>query len=93
MPTIKDTNQCSPIFKYVKDSEGVEWISTTDSYCICGKYRFNLDYVGPQGGSWKESIKSCDKVIGWNPKEYGEVANFWKEVRARIQIEVENHGN
>lgn len=93
MPTIDDKAQCSPVFSYVTSVEGEEYISVKDSYCICGNYRFSLDYVGPQGGSWKESIKSCNKVIGWKPKEYGEVAAFWKEVRARIQSEIEAHGN
>jgi hypothetical protein len=90
MPVIEDLPQCSPVFKYVKSVEGDEYISVKDSYCICGNYRFSLDYVGPQGGSWREPIKSCNKVIGWKPKDYGEVAAYWKEVRARVQSEVES---
>lgn len=87
-PEIEDLPQCSPIFRY-ETLDNKEYISLEKSYCLCGRYRFTQNYVGPVGDSWIENIKSCHKVIGWKPKEYGEVSGFWQEVR----IEIEAYGN
>lgn len=84
-PQIATTTQCSPIFKYVQDVLGNEYIDVKDSYCICRKYEFTPQYVGPVGGSWAEDIKSCDRVVGWKAKEYPIVANFWVEVREYLE--------
>lgn len=87
-PQIEDLPQCSPIFRY-ETIDSREYISIEKSYCICGKYRFTEQYVGAVGESWIEPIKNCHKVIGWKVKEYGEVSNFWQQVR----IEIEAYGS
>lgn len=86
-PTTPDSPQCSPIFKYETSLENIEYISTVDSYCICRMYHFGIDYVGPvkNTSTWKEPIKSCDKLVGWVPDDYAKKAVFWEAVRSKIE--------
>jgi hypothetical protein len=90
-PEIENKPQCSPVFKYVT-IEQKEFIDLESSYCICGMYEFSLEKVGPVGGSWKEPLKSCNKVIGWKPKDYAEVSTFWVEVWEKIRDTLEDYG-
>jgi hypothetical protein len=93
IPTTPDGPQCSPVFKYVNSTDGKEFIDVESSYCLCRQYHFGLDYVGktPNSDIWKESIKYCDKLIGWIPKEYAKKATFWEEVRATIEQEISRY--
>lgn len=91
-PTIEDTNQCSPVFAYASSSAGVEVISIEESYCICRKYRFSIEQVGAVGGSWREPIKSCNKVVGWKTAEYVKVAEYWQRVREYLVEVLQKHG-
>lgn len=91
-PTIEPTNQCSPVFVYVTDDTGKEFIDVSASYCLCRKYVFSIDQVGPQGGAWREPVKSCDRVVGWKAKEYGAVAEYWQRVREYLLDIMEEHG-
>lgn len=93
LPSTPDDDQCTPIMKVVKDDLGVDWISTTESYCLCRKHRFNLDYIGivPATESWKEPIMNCHKVIGWKPDAYARKASFWENVRSSVKAEIENN--
>jgi hypothetical protein len=90
---VRDTLQCSPVFKYV-EIEAIGYISMEESYCICRQYRFNEDYVGPvpAGPVTYEPIQSCNKLIGWSPKEYALVSNYWEELRRAIKEALERHG-
>lgn len=90
VPTSIETNQCSPIHRYVKDSDNVEWINVSKSYCLCRKYRFSVESVGPIGGSWRLPLKECDKVIGWAPSEYVTVREYWESVREEVERSINN---
>lgn len=89
--TTPDDPQCSPIFVAVKDDAGIEWISTSESYCICRKYRMSLNYIGmvPGTQTWKEPIMSCNKVVGWKPDGYGNKSAFWEKVRVAIKDKID----
>jgi hypothetical protein len=93
IPTTPDGPQCSPVFTYVKSTDGKEYIEVESSYCLCRMYHFGLDYVGkvPNITTWKEPIKYCDKLIGWTPEEYTKKASFWEAVRAAVEKEINNH--
>jgi hypothetical protein len=87
-PTIQPTNQCSAVFKFTETGD----ISSKESYCICRKYVFTIERVGPEGGSFKEPIQSCDKLVGWKPKEYSIVAEYWEALREYIVEVMREHG-
>lgn len=88
-PTIEDTTQRSPVFIYSEDGK---YIDVSKSYCICRKYRYNIEYVGTVGGSWQEPIKNCNKVVGWNTKEYVTVAEYWVRVKEYLNDIMREHG-
>jgi hypothetical protein len=90
MPTTPDDAQCSPIMKTAVDASGVEWISTTESYCLCRTHRFSLDYIGhvPDTEIWREPILSCNKLVGWKPDAYGRKASYWEHVRILIKAQM-----
>jgi hypothetical protein len=90
MPVTQDDDQCSPILKTAMDTNGVEWISMSESYCFCRKYRFSIDYIGkvPDTESWKEPIMSCNKVVGFKPAGYARKASYWEAVRQKIKAQI-----
>jgi hypothetical protein len=87
MPTTQDDDQCTPIMKTKLDDNGVEWISTSESYCLCRKYRYSIEYIGvvPATESWKEPIMNCNKVIGFKPDAYARKASYFEAVRQAIK--------
>jgi hypothetical protein len=80
-----------PIMVSKKDLDGVEWISTTESYCLCRKHRFSLQYIGivPTTQPWKEPIMNCNKVIGWKPEAYGRKSAYFENVRQSVKKAME----
>lgn len=49
-------------------------------------YHFGEDYVGETRNTtaWKEPFEKCNKIIGWQPFDYSEVASFWESVRVYL---------
>ena len=85
IPTVRDTEQRSPVFVYV-EIDGKEYIDVESSMCLSRQYRFNSEMVGPVTKSIAKSIKECDRVIGWHSSvEYPLVYRYWDEIRVALK--------
>lgn len=80
-PEVDDLPQCSPNLDIYIDDLGVKKINYENSFCLCRKYHFGLDFIGPVSEVSYHPVEHCNKVIGWNPKNYSKVWMFWDDVR------------
>ncbi len=80
-PEVDDYPQCSPNLDIYTDESGLKQINYETSFCLCRKYHFGLDHIGPVSEVTDHPIERCNKLIGWAPKHYSSVWMFWDEVR------------
>jgi hypothetical protein len=75
--------QCSPVYAY-EDIAGVTYINAELSKCFCRKYKVSTGMIGPISEAVNEPISKCNKIIGYSPKDYVDLANLMEYVRQQI---------
>lgn len=90
MPKIEDVEQLSPYFHYV-NIDGKDYIDVELSRCFARNYRHSIDFVGPVEYSKAESIKKCNKVVGYGPVNYTKVFNYHDHVRFLIKKNLQDN--
>jgi hypothetical protein len=82
--------QCSPVFFY-EEIDGMVYISTDKSTCLCRQYKVSVEYIGPINDATTESISVCNKIIGYSPKQYVELNSLMEYVRQNIGTKSKSH--
>jgi len=82
--------QCSPVFFY-EDIAGVPYISTEKSTCLCRQYKVSVEFIGPITESVIEPIATCNKIVGYSPKQYVELNSLMEYVRQNINTSPKLH--
>lgn len=70
-PTIEPQTRCVVVIQETLEN----------SYCRCHLYEWNIDRIGRVGESVNYDIQKCNKLIGFEPDTYGNIYNWWEQIR------------
>lgn len=77
-PSILPQNRCVSVLLDEKIIEGVPYYA---GYCRCHLYEWTIDHIGKVSDSVDYELKSCDKLIGFQPDTYQKIWSWWEEIR------------
>jgi len=63
---------------------GRRYINEDESACFTRMYRHTKDFLGAVSDPEESDVSDCQKVIGYLPKDYGDLSDFKEEVRKKI---------
>ena len=84
-PEVRDLLQKSARLVLIYDAEtGRRYVDEQESGCFVRMYRHTKEYVGSITSSEERDILECNKVIGYGPRDYGDLALFKEEIRRKL---------
>lgn len=80
-PEIRDLPQMSLRLVLETDENGRRYVNEKESACFIRIYRHSKNHLGTVGRETEEDVLHCNKMIGYGPRDYADLNQFFEEVR------------